>query len=197
MGEKSEQKRLYILKKAKQVFTDKGFQAVTMKDIVEACEISRGGLYLYYGSTEEIFRDVLLAQLESEDDSSLDGMNADASMAELLLLFLKEQKKEILRKKNSITVAAYEYFFANKPEKKEDNLLKNQFDTAQMVLCKILQEGVNRGEFYCEDCKAAAGNIMFTLEGMRICARTMGLSESRFDKELLYIIEGLVIDEEV
>lgn len=197
MGEKSEQKRLYILEKAKPVFAAKGFRAVTMKDIVEACDISRGGLYLYYGSTEEIFRDVLLAQLNSEDDTSLEGMHADATMAELLLLFLKEQKREILRKKNSITVAAYEYFFAHKPEKKGDNLLKNQFDTAQMVLCKILQEGVNRGEFYCEDCKAAAGNIMFTLEGMRVCARTMGLSEGRFDKELLYIIEGLVIDEEV
>ena len=29
-----------------------------MKDIVEACEISRGGLYLYFGSTAEIFLEV-------------------------------------------------------------------------------------------------------------------------------------------
>ena len=53
MGEKSEQKREHILQCAKQVFAKKGFRTVTMKDIVEVCEISRGGLYLYFGNTED------------------------------------------------------------------------------------------------------------------------------------------------
>ena len=65
MGEKSELKREYILKKAKVVFAHKGYRAVTMKDIVEACEISRGGLYLYFGSTEDIFKEILKLELES------------------------------------------------------------------------------------------------------------------------------------
>ena len=52
MGEKSEQKREHILQCAKPVFARKGFRAVTMKDIVEACGISRGGLYLHFGGTE-------------------------------------------------------------------------------------------------------------------------------------------------
>ena len=30
-----------------------------MKDIVEACEISRGGLYLYFESTDQILMEVL------------------------------------------------------------------------------------------------------------------------------------------
>lgn len=52
---KADMKRNYILDKARDVFIQKGFAAVTMKDIVEACDISRGGLYRYYGSTREIF----------------------------------------------------------------------------------------------------------------------------------------------
>lgn len=197
MGEKSEQKRMYILKRAKTVFAEKGFRAVTMKDIVDICEISRGGLYLYFASTEEIFRAILLTQLESEEDELLEGITEDSPMADILMLFLKEQKKEILRKKEDISVATYEFFFANKPEKKSDNYVRSQFDTAVMVLTRILEEGVLRGEFYEQDCKAAAVNIMYTIEGMKICARTMGLSESRVDCELLYIIEGLVPTEEV
>ena len=47
MGEKSVQKKRYIVEKAREVFVEKGFKKVTMKDIVEACDISRGGLYLY------------------------------------------------------------------------------------------------------------------------------------------------------
>ena len=59
MGEKSIQKKQYILKKAREVFVKRGYKDVTMKDIVEACEISRGGLYLYFESTRDIFLAVL------------------------------------------------------------------------------------------------------------------------------------------
>ena len=48
MGERSLQKKQFILEKAREVFVEKGFRSVTMKDIVDACEISRGGLYLYF-----------------------------------------------------------------------------------------------------------------------------------------------------
>ena len=46
MGDKSLHKKNYIIEKAREVFQKKGYRAVTMKDIVDACGISRGGLYL-------------------------------------------------------------------------------------------------------------------------------------------------------
>ncbi len=196
MGEKSEQKREYILKQAKEVFAAKGFRDVTMKDIVEACEISRGGLYLYFGSTEEIFREILTSELENDGEDITNHLTKDSTMADILMLFLKEQKKIILRKKQDITIATYEYLFAHKPEKKSDNVVRSQFETGIMVLTKILEEGVRREEFYCENAKAEATNIMYVLEGMKICAKTFGLSESKVDQELLYIVSGLVMEEE-
>lgn len=196
MGEKSEQKRDYILKQAKEVFAKKGFRDVTMKDIVEACEISRGGLYLYFGSTEEIFKEILLSEIENDGEDITSYLTKDSTMADILMLFLKEQKKMILRKKQDITIATYEYLFAHRPEKKSDNVVRNQFEAGIMVLTKILEEGVRREEFYCENAKAEAANIMYVLEGMKICAKTFGLSESKVDQELLYIISGLVMEEE-
>ena len=65
MGEKSVQKKRYIVEKAREVFVEKGFKKVTMKDIVEACDISRGGLYLYFENTSQIFMEVL--RMESEE----------------------------------------------------------------------------------------------------------------------------------
>ena len=196
MGEKSEQKREYILKQAKAVFAKKGFRTVTMKDIVEACEISRGGLYLYFGSTEEIFKEILQSELEEEGEDVTTHLSKTSTMADILMLFLKEQKKIILRKKQDITIATYEYLFANKPEKKTDNVVRSQFEAGIMVLTKILEEGVRREEFYCENAKAEATNIMYVLEGMKICAKTFGLSESKVDQELLYIVSGVVMEEE-
>ena len=195
MGEKSEQKREFILRQAKEVFARKGFRTVTMKDIVEACEISRGGLYLYFGSTEEIFREILLSELEGGGEDVTVHLTKESTMADILMLFLKEQKKIILRKKQDIAIATYEYLFANKPEKKTENMLYNQFETGVMVLTRILEEGVKREEFYCQNAKVEATNIMYVLEGMKICAKTFGLSESKVDQELLYLVSGLVMEE--
>ncbi len=194
MGEKSVQKKKYILEKARVVFSEKGFKNVTMKDIVDACEISRGGLYLYFSSTEEIFLAVL-ADDSSEDDEEavVAALSGDASAGDMLALFLKEQKKEILRKKNNLTVATYEYFSLHKATK--DNPLKNQFDTAVRIVEKLIENGVDSGEFYCENPVGCARNLMYVVEGLKIAAGTIGVTEEAIDRELLYVLEGLVSDE--
>ena len=186
MGEKSAHKKQFIVETARQVFVEKGYKDVTMKDIVDACGISRGGLYLYFESTAELFRE--------KDDTFSGEIPEDATATDILLVFLKEQKKEILLKKNSITVAAYEYFFANKPAKK-DNLLRRKFLESVDILKGLIEAGVENGEFVCEDPESTAQDIMFVLEGLRVCSQTMGLSESRVDRELLYIMEGLVYED--
>ena len=194
MSDKSALKKKYILETARNVFMEKGFKNVTMKDIVEACNISRGGLYLYFSSPEEIFLEVLrLEQLEADDvfeRSIPDG----AGPADILALFLKEQKKELLSKKPGLTKASYEYFFENHAEVK-NNVLKKQFDSAVLVIQKLIEAGVESGEFYCLDARRAASNIMYVLEGLKIASQTRGISEAAVDREILYVMQGLIAEE--
>lgn len=193
MGEKSAQKKRYILEKSRQVFVEKGFKKVTMKDIVEICEISRGGLYLYFNSTNEIFLEVLKLESEEADDVFSDNITEDATAADILILFLREQKKELLRKANTLTQAIYEFYFENELTKR-DNILKRQFDAAVKIIHKLIEAGVDNGEFYCEDCEGTARNIMFVLEGLKIYAQTIGVTESAVDRELSYILSGLGVE---
>ena len=194
MGEKSIQKKKYILETARKVFMEKGFKKVTMKDIVEACEISRGGLYLYFESTGQIFLEVLKMESQEADDVFSDSITEDATAADILILFLKEQKKELLRRKDTLTQAIYEFYFENDLPKK-DNVLKKQFDSAVKIIEKLIEAGVENGEFYCEDCKGTARNIMFVLEGLKISAQTIGITEETVDREILYILKGLDVEE--
>ena len=194
MGEKSLQKKKYILETARKVFMEKGYKNVTMKDIVEACDISRGGLYLYFNSTAEIFREVLHMESEEADDVFSDSIREDATATEILALFLKEQKKELLSKKDNLAIATYEYFFGEDVPKK-DNILKRQFDSAVKIIEKLIETGVENGEFYCEDCRSAARNIMFLLEGLKISAHTIGVTPEMVDRELLFILNGLGVEE--
>lgn len=193
MGEKSEQKRKFILETARQVFVEKGFKDVTMKDIVDACQISRGGLYLYFGSTAEVFAEVLKLEAGETDDVFSKNIPEDATAADILALFLQEQKKELLRKKSNLTMATYEYYFSGNVSRK-NNILKRQFDSAVKIIQRLIEAGVENGEFCCGDCAGTARNIMFVLEGLKITSQTIGITKDAVDQELLYILRELTTE---
>ena len=194
MGEKSVQKKKYILETARKVFVEKGFKRVTMKDIVEACDISRGGLYLYFDNTNQIFLEVMKMESQEADDVFSDSISEDATAADILILFLKEQKKELLKTADTMAQAIYEFYFENKPGKK-DNLLKKQFDSVAKIIEKLIEAGVENGEFYCEDCEGMARNIMYVLEGLKISAQTIGITSESVDNEISFILRSLGVEE--
>lgn len=193
MGEKSQQKRKYIIEKARQVFIEKGYRSVTMKDIIEACEISRGGLYLYFPSTEEIFLEVLKQEQESGDDVFSTQVSVDSTPADILELFLAAQKAELLNTKDNLAMATYEYYFAHRPEGKA-NFLRTQFEAAVDALAQLIEMGVEDEELYCEDAKAVAEQIMYTIEGLKISLLTMKVTKEEIDKQFEYLLQGLGLE---
>ena len=194
MGEKSIQKKEYILKVAREVFIQKGYKNVTMKDIVDACNISRGGLYLYFESTKEIFLNVLQMETQETDDVFSKEITEEAGAGDILALFLKEQKKELLRKKDTLTVAIYEYFFENKVKGKA-NLIRTQFEDAVSIIEQLIRAGVENGEFYNVDPELTARNIMYVIEGLKVASKTMGITSEIVDRQFLFIMQGLIIEE--
>ncbi len=62
--EHKDKRQAKILEAAKTVFKRKGFELTTMKDVVEESGFSRGGVYLYFSSTEEMFRRIIETGLD-------------------------------------------------------------------------------------------------------------------------------------
>lgn len=191
MGEKSVQKRNYIIEKARLVFQEKGYLTVTMKDIVEACDISRGGLYLYFDNLQDLFLEVLRLESEETDDVFMPAISEAMSSADILGLFLQEQKKELLKKKGSLSRAIFEYNFQNKVPPKE-NALRKQFDMAVKVIEKLIIGGIKEGDFICEDPKGTARNMMYVIEGLRISSQTIGITEDTVNREILFLMKGIM-----
>ena len=131
------------------------------------------------------------AKDDSEENVFAEAVNGKATSADLLALFLQEQKRELCNQENSLTVAIYEFFFANKMEKHE-NPLHSQFDSAVRVIEKLIADGVRSGEFVCPDPKGAARNIMYVLEGLRVMSQTVGITEKTVNKEILYLMKGII-----
>ena len=147
MGDKSKRKKQYIVETAKQVFLEKGFKNVTMKDIVEKCNISRGGLYLYFGSTEEVFSEVI-RQEAINAEAFFETVSEEATAAEMLLLFLKEQKRVIQSGEKALTQAVYEFYFAGQEISEQENIIKKEFDIFKEYIIMSMNISYN----YCIIC---------------------------------------------
>lgn len=205
MSEKTDKKRALIIETARKVFAVKGYRRVTMKDIVDAGSFSRGGLYLYFASVEELFLAVLEEEEKKTDTEIEQEQLQEATNVKMLLWFLKLQKKELLLKKDSLMTAKYEYAFALKQdpdrqkaglEKSKASPLKKERKKALLVLQKLLERGMESGEFACLDAAYEAENMMLAIDGMKLLACTLGITEKKIDNEFLYMMQRIVIEEE-
>lgn len=191
MGQKGEEKKNYILKKAEQVFARKGYTSVTMKDIVEECGISRGGLYKYFGSTREIFEELLSGQKGNDVSFFLEGMSNRISAIDIFHEFFEKQKTEMVNMQRSIRIAVYEYFLSQKNDLAAD-LLKNYFNDAVALVSQTLAYGIGRGEIVPLDTEQTARHIVLVLEGLNTLAMGTSVPPKLIEEQTGLIMNMLV-----
>ncbi|XVG98791.1 TetR/AcrR family transcriptional regulator [Eubacteriales bacterium KG127] len=57
-----------IMDSASKVIVEKGFEKTTMEEIIAGTTLSKGGVYHYYGSVVEIFKDIMLYGIEYRNE---------------------------------------------------------------------------------------------------------------------------------
>jgi len=146
--EHREERKLAILHAAKEVFIRKGFHAATIQDIIDESGISRGGVYTYFQNTEDIFIE-LLRRRDQEDAATLAAiLPSETSNWEALCALLEEIQVGIEQQKDPLVPAIYEYYFTmGRGTKKHIALLENRIEQTRQYLVRILQRGVDDGEY--------------------------------------------------
>ena len=81
-----ENRRSAILKAARKLFFDRGFKSVTVDNIAAKAEVSKGSVYLYFKSKEEIYTQILINDNIAAFEDLKNRFSAkEAPAAELLL----------------------------------------------------------------------------------------------------------------
>ena len=78
-------RREEILDAAQHVFFERGLYAATMDEIAEKAELSKGTLYLYYKSKEDLYLAVMMRGTEILRDKFTDVANSGESAAKMLI----------------------------------------------------------------------------------------------------------------
>ena len=188
---KSNAKRSLILSNAKKVFIRKGFATVTMKDIIEECGISRGGIYLYFQSVDQIFMHVIERHNQQKIKEAKQHISEDKTFEEMIDQYLYKQKNRLMNLENSLLIAMYEYRFANRDDNHKE-FFQAQFMYTKNIISDILHFG------FAENCDknidALASSIVLLIEGISMLAIAVGISEEFIDNQIMVIKEMVFVD---
>ena len=168
-----EEKRQHILNWRK-VFSE-GYARVQMQDLVNA-DISRGGIYLYFKSVEEVFRELLLQRERTLIEDVKKMIAENLSFADLFDAYLELQKKRLKHIEDSLIQAMYEYHFTVDNET-SSSLRDKQVENAQETIRLVIHYGCEKGCIEPENVDVVVEH-MLTTEGLNIYALLGGLFQN-------------------
>lgn len=183
MQSKSSKKRDLILDQAKQVFIREGFTRVTMQDIIDECGISRGGIYLYFSTVDEIFIEVVKRHNRAKIDAIKYSIENSADFHRLIDDFFAEQKEKLLNMDKSLFAAMTEFCFSHKNKSDRDFYTEQFFNTKEIML-ELLKCGKSNKAVAARNIEDLADSIMFMIEGLRSLAVSSGVSPALADRQL-------------
>jgi len=143
-----EKRNLQILEAAKRVFVKKGYSAASLKDIIDETGMSRGWIYLYYQSKEEIFEALLDHQDREYEQYIAHLINNQSTIWEVIYELYTQQLTELQSAQNGGLMSAfYEYFLTGWRDEARRQLLVQRYERGIAQFANIVQVGVERGEF--------------------------------------------------
>jgi len=98
-NKKMEEKRAYILSVAFELFAQKGYTATGMRDIMQATNISKGGIYVHFDSKSAILQ-ALVKQFDDARHGLRDELDLEAPIEEVFASYLSKRLKVFKEEKN-------------------------------------------------------------------------------------------------
>jgi AcrR family transcriptional regulator len=155
-----EEKRAAILAGALHCFIEQGYQATKVEDIVRHLGISKGALYGYFSSKEEMYIQMANARMDEmvvSLDTQFKGLPGAAD--KIRYLFGRFRKQSLVELRKWVTFHLEFMIYASRhPELTE--MHAKYMDKALRIVCDIIEEGQRIGE--CRiDLDASSASYLF------------------------------------
>ena len=177
------------------MFYRKGFLDVTMQDIIDECGISRGGIYLYYGSVDEIFQEVIKQRNKEKFSVISKAVQEHKPFAGVMAEYMALQKERLLCIENSLCRAYCEYVFS-KPKGTIQSFRDAQLSHLRKSVISILMLGVGQGVLRDENIPVLADHFIVVIDGLSVLALGGALTEGIVDEQFAVLgsmVKGIAI----
>jgi AcrR family transcriptional regulator len=163
----SEIRRNQILDAATKVFVRQGFQHARMDDIVEESGLSKGTLYWYFKSKEDIINAILRRLFAGALESLASLLEAEGTVSERLVQ-LTSDRVTGMKRMSSLVPIIFEFYAVAVHQQWVKQFIGEYFKHFRGLLEDLIQQGIDRGEFYPVNAAETAISLASMYEGLTI-----------------------------
>lgn len=186
---KGDKTRQFIIETSIPLFSEKGYTAVSMKDICERCQMSRGGVYRHFSSTKEIFSELLRSDLELNKSIVEENIGKGISAVKILNAYFKQEIEAIYSENNGLFFAIHEFAFA---ESDQQSALNKHVEDSIGVLESLFRYGQSSGEFKSFDPKVVATHVIYFMDSLKTSASILSLSHHSLEEQINLLKELII-----
>lgn len=142
------EKKALILKNAFECFAEKGFQAATIDDIVTRSGISKGAIYNYFNSKDEIYIELMNQQTEENMGRLKSNLSSLSSSKEKMdYLFETYSNLNYHPHFQNLTRVHIEFWIYSSRKEDLSELMISRYQMYKSIFKEIVEEGIQKGEF--------------------------------------------------
>jgi AcrR family transcriptional regulator len=163
----SAERRDQILNAAIKVFAHLGFQRARMDDIADESSLSKGALYLYFKSKDDLIA-AILRRIYEHELRALRAAQADTGSASQRLLALADHMTGQVRHLSILLPVWFEFYALAGRQRAVRQALIGYFHEYRTLLAALIQRGCDQGEFRPVDAEQTATAFIAVLEGVTL-----------------------------
>jgi len=190
----SAERRAQIIQAALACFTRKGYNNTTMDDIVAESGLSKGSLYWYFKSKDDLFAAAFLSSITNFGQEAIAGLDQFAT-ASGKLRALAQAMVGFCQTAEGLFSLLVE-FYASSPRREEaGQLWADVFVQYNEIVAEIIEEGVRNGEFKPVDSKSLVWAMMATYDSLAVYAMVVpGMDVDRISQVFVEtLLSGLAV----
>jgi len=191
-----EQRRNAILRSARKEFFEKGFRAVTVDSIARRSELSKGAIYLYFKSKEEIYAQILLRDIDKFHEKVVSLLDPSRSASDNLRRYAEVYAAFFISDRELFRIFMnfmIQHNPVNFTPNINDHIVKSTNQTV-VIIEQILQMGIERGEFPgCRDVRVCRNALWGLLNGIIALHLFTGRENTREERVRNQVRGGLEV----
>jgi AcrR family transcriptional regulator len=193
----SEERRNQIIESAIKVFAREGFANTRMEDVATESGLSKGLLYWYFKSKEEIIiaiADLLFSvEFRKMQNLSCEGRTSRACLEDFLDIFIKDLQAML-----KLAPVIYEFYALAFRNNTVRQVMHEYLQRFVMIIEPIIEYGMDQGELIPGDARQVTITIGSTFEGTLLLwayAPDMFQPEEQLRASMAILIKGLEMNE--
>ena len=186
------QRRSNILSAATDVFIEHGYEHTTMKHVMDAAGVSRGGLYQYFSNKEDLFEAILEEKLSDESEDTEHMLRKTESHWDLLMHLVFGEGGNPDTKMDPLAPSKLEFFITGRNDERRRDYGRKRYELGVRLYADVIKSGQDSGEFSTRfDSEMLARSIITFIDGLALEDAILAEDAVQLEKQSSLFVEYL------